>query len=77
MNICQVQLRNKENELLTTWVDTHPKLKIGASITLKDYKEDVKWQVVKMWNLTKDAKDFDFHRKWDNNDYTKHTGLKV
>lgn len=76
MKIVQAKLRSANNELLTTWLDFNSKLRRGAWISLKDYKPEVKWQVVEVYtSLLKEAGDFDFHRKWDNNNYDKHEGL--
>lgn len=75
--IVQVKLKNTHNEVMTTWVDTRPDLKLGCWITLKEFKPSIRWQVIELYGAVHDAKDFDFHRKWDNNDYTKHEGLKV
>lgn len=77
MTIVQVELRNGK-EMLTTWVDDRSDLKTGKYITLKDFKPNIRWYVVRIYRDTpKDSKDFDFHRKWDNNDYSKHTGLTI
>jgi hypothetical protein len=65
-----------ENLTMTTWLDVQPKLKQGAVITLKDFP-DVKWLVETLYENEHDATDFDFHRTWDNNDYSKHTGLNI
>lgn len=77
MKIVQVMLRSPEGELFTTWVDKRPDLKKGAEITLKDLKPEMKWLVTAVFDQEHDAADFDFHRKWDNNNYDKHEGLKV
>ena len=77
MIIVQVELRNGK-EMMTTWVDDRPGIKEGNYLTLKDCKADIKWHITKVYRDTpKDSKDFDFHRKWDNNDYSKHTGLTL
>lgn len=77
MKIVQVMLRNHDHELLTTWVDKRPDLKEGAVLTLRDFKPDMEWQVTAVFDQEHDSKDFDFHRKWDNNNYDKHKGLGV
>lgn len=75
MKIVQVQLKSF-NETLTTWVDVRPGLKPGAIITLKDWEDPKKhWEVVAVYGNEHDASDFEFHRKWDNNNYDKHKGL--
>ena len=77
MIIVQVELRNNK-EVLTTWVDDRPGLKEGNYITLKDFKPDIKWLIIKVYrDMPKDSKDFDFHRKWDNNNYEHHKGLNL
>lgn len=76
MQIVQVDLES-DSGLLTTWVDDSPKLKEGAIISLKDYKPTVKWKVKKMYSIKVDSHSFDFHRKWDNNNYDKHKGLSL
>lgn len=82
MKIIQVQLKSV-NEILTTWVDKRPGLKIGAIITLKDYVDPqfpgaVKnWEVIDIYDKEHEGSDFDFHRKWDNNNYDHHKGLGV
>lgn len=77
MKIKQAFLKSLDgNETLTTWLDVQPKLKEGAIITLKEYGT-TKWVVRQLWEQEHDATDFDFHRKWDNNDYSKHEGLKL
>jgi hypothetical protein len=60
-----------------TWLDNRPDLKVGVSVSLKDFKPDIKWQVLNIYKPELDSKDLDFHRKWDNNNYDKHTGLGV
>lgn len=68
MKIIQVFLRNpKGPETLTTWVDVRPTLKVGNLITLKDFKPDQQWLVDAIYPGEHEAKDFDWHRKWDNN----------
>lgn len=67
MKIVQVDLRSDKGEILTTWVDNRTDLKEGVYITLKDFKTDTKWRVVKVYSFEHDSKDFDWHRKWDNN----------
>jgi hypothetical protein len=80
MKIVQVKLKSV-NETLITWVDKRPDLKVGAIVTLKDwadpqYPDSVKhWEVIEIWANEHEAADFDFHRKWDNNNYDKHKGL--
>lgn len=75
MKIVQVDLQSDHHEVLTTWVDQRPKLKVGSIITLLDFKPETRWVVVKMYSMIHDSHEFDFHRKWDNNDYSKHRGL--
>lgn len=65
------------NEMLTTWLDVKPGLKSGAIITLSDFKPDTKWVVQMLFKQEHDAVDFDFHRKWDNNNYDHHKGLNL
>lgn len=54
---------------MTTWLDKHPKLCVGALITLKDYEPDTVWLVTNVYDspITHYSADFDWHRKWDNN----------
>lgn len=73
--LCDIQSGNRQ---MTTWLDKNPKLAVGVKITLADYDKDTVWEVKAMyegsvhyWN------DFDFHRKWDNNNYDKHEGLGI
>lgn len=83
MKIVQVQLHQPiyQDEkiigyhILTTWVDKHPKLKLNSEIELKG-KEGV-WIVAHLYDSEHDYDEFDFHRKWDNNNYDKHKGLNV
>jgi hypothetical protein len=79
MKIVQVDLENIDGpERLTTWVDALPGLKTGSVITLKDFKETIKWRIKKIYTAVyKESTDFDFHRTWDNNNYDKHKGLGV
>lgn len=78
MKIVQVRLRSHTgNETLTTWVDYRPELKVGTYITLKEFKPETLWCVMDVYGKVHDAADFDFHRKWDNNNYDKHKGLGV
>ena len=80
MKIVQVDLRheytNGEALTMTTWLDMRPDLKVGVSVSLKDISP-AEWRVVKLYDAVHEAADFDFHRKWDNNNYDKHKGLKV
>jgi hypothetical protein len=73
--IVQVYLKNSLDETLTTWVDVRPDLKIGSYITLKDFKPDVRWKVIAVFDTELESKSLEFHRKWDNNNYDKHVGL--
>ncbi len=68
MKIVQVKLENldQSGETLTTWVDSRNGLKEGAFVTLKDYPNK-RWVIVELYNKEHDAKDFEWHRKWDNN----------
>lgn len=78
MKIKHAILKNiNGNETLTTWLDVRPGLKAGSIITLKDFKPDIKWVVKQLFEPEHDSVDFDFHRKWDNNNYDKHEGLKL
>lgn len=78
MKIVQVELAaTLSGERLTTWVDWRPDLREGSTITLKDFMPETRWTVVRLYGKEHDARDFDFHRKWDNNDYSKHEGLKL
>ena len=78
MKIQQAYLRSEHNEVMTTWLDVQPKLKLGAFITLKDFNDpETKWEVIFLFDDVREATDFDFHRKWDNNNYDKHEGLNV
>lgn len=61
---------------LTTWLDVRPDLQKGVRLTLKEYP-DIEWTVFELYDHEHEAADFDFHRKWDNNNYDKHRGLKV
>lgn len=67
MKIKQAFLRSEHNEVMTTWLDTGPKLQPGAIIRLKDFKPDTKWTVEQLYDDEREASDFDWHRKWDNN----------
>lgn len=68
MKIVQVELASPvTHERLTTWVDNRPDLKEGALISLKDFQPDTVWAVVKLYDKIHEARDFDWHRKWDNN----------
>ena len=76
MIIVQATLRNLNGKnLLTTWLDKKPELREGAIITLKDFKPEDKWRVEQLYKREFDDKEFEFHRKWDNNNYEKHEGL--
>lgn len=77
MKIVQVTLQSKIRETFTTWVDKRPELKIGSRISLKDLKPETTWLVVNIYDKELDSKDLEFHRKWDNNNYDKHEGLKL
>lgn len=78
MKIVQVMLKNTEkNETLTTWVESRPELRPGVFITLKDFKPETRWRVEQIFSGEHDATEFDFHRKWDNNNYDEHKGLGV
>lgn len=67
MKIRQAYLRNEHGEVMTTWLDDRPDLKEGCFVTLKDFKPDTKWEVIHLYYNAHEAKDFDWHRKWDNN----------
>jgi len=56
------------NRLMTTWLNKHPKLKEGVSVTLQPLK-DTLWKVEKVYisPMPHMASSFDWHRKWDNN----------
>lgn len=82
MNIRQATLQaiTEHGEILTftTWLDVQPKLKKDAIITLKDFHDPKqKWVVKELYEIEHEATDFDFHRKWDNNNYAKHGGLDI
>lgn len=78
MRIVQATLKSIDgNEMLTTWLDVQPKLKEGAIITLRDFKPEKHWMVERLFAHTHEAADFNFHRKWDNNNYDKHEGLGI
>lgn len=77
MQIRQAYLRNENSEVMTTWLDDDPRLKEGVFITLKDFKPEMKWEVIQLYHDSREAADFDFHRKWDNNNYDKHVGLAI
>lgn len=78
MKIVQVFLKNLNgNETMTTWVDQRAELKPGVLISLKDFKPTEPWSVAEVFGGEHEASDFDFHRKWDNNNYDKHKGLGV
>lgn len=73
--LCDIETNDRH---MTTWLDKHPKLKEGTSVSLADYEPETYWLVRKIYDgPVHTVKDFDFHRKWDNNDYTKHEGLGV
>lgn len=76
MKIVQVRLKNGSEQLMT-WVEFRPDLKAGAFITLKDFKPEITWRVAEVYPGEHDAADFDFHRKWDNNNYDEHRGLGI
>lgn len=76
MKVIQVELRSNQ-EILTTWVESRPDLKRGVWITLKDFKPNREWYVQTIFNGEHEAVDFEFHRKWDNNNYDKHKGLDL
>lgn len=78
MKIVQVKLENmaQEGETLTTWVDVRDGLAEGSIISLKEYPGR-EWVVSEYYGQEHEAKDFDFHRKWDNNNYDRHKGLGV
>lgn len=76
MTIKQAILKNiNGNETLTTWLDVRPGLKTGAIVSLKDFKPGEKWVVQELFEQEHDARDFDFHRRWTNNNFDKHEGL--
>lgn len=75
MKLVQVTLENDKKERFTTWVDNRKELRPGVKVTLKDYRPNVKWTVYQVFEAQIDAKDIEFHRKWDNNNYDKHEGL--
>lgn len=78
MKIVQCHLKNLNgNETLVTWLDVHPQLKPGVIVSLRDFKPEERWQVAEIYGGEHDAIDFDFHRKWDNNNYDKHKGLGI
>jgi hypothetical protein len=70
--LCDLQCDNRQ---MTTWLDKHPKLTKGVQVTL-DGQTDL-WTVKTIYESAEPhyASDFDFHRKWDNNNYDKHEGL--
>lgn len=76
MKVIQVDLISNQ-ECLTCWVDSRPDLKRGIWITLKDFKPKQRWYVQEVYNSEHNASEFDFHRKWDNNNYDKHKGLAI
>lgn len=59
--------------LMTTWLNADPRVKEGAVISLKDYAEGTRWEITDVYATETLAK-IDTHG-WDNNDYSKHTGL--
>ena len=65
--IIQAMLRSEHNEVMTTWLDKRPGLSEGAVVKLKDFKPTTRWLVIKLYDKTHSAKDFDWHRKWDHN----------
>lgn len=67
MKIKQAYLRSEHGEVMTTWLDDGPKLQLGAKIKLKDFKPDTWWIVDKLYPDIREADEFDWHRKWDNN----------
>lgn len=78
MKIRHAILKNLNgNEMLTTWLDVRPGLRAGAIISLKDLKPDEKWVVEQLFNQEHESADFDFHRKWTNNNFDKHEGLGI
>lgn len=65
-------------EVLTTWLDKKPNLVAGSIVSLKTYKDPTKkWRVARIYDMEHSVHDFDFHYRWDNNDYSKHEGLKI
>ncbi len=78
MKIKQACLQSIDgHEMLLTWLDVRPGLKPGSIISLADFKPEKKWVVQELYQHEHDATDFDFHRKWDNNNYDHHKGLGV
>jgi hypothetical protein len=76
MKIVQVILYSNSSQM-TTWVDNRPDLKEGVDIELKEIPGRL-WRVAKIFRgVELDSKALDFHRKWDNNNYDKHEGLKI
>lgn len=64
VNLSRIHPNNRK-ETLTTWLDKAPKLKEGASVRFKGETEY--WTVDKIYKSEHVAKEFDWHRKWDNN----------
>lgn len=81
MKIVQVELRHEtekgETYTMTTWLDKRPDLVEGVVIDIKDVGSIYGWHVTRIYPQEHEAQDFDFHRKWDNNNYDKHKGLGV
>jgi hypothetical protein len=77
MKVRQAYIRSEEGGVMTTFLDDRPDLKVGSIISLKDYKPEIKWIVEFLSEHLHDASDFEFHRKWDNNNYDKHKGLGI
>lgn len=67
MKLIQVQLKStKANELLTTWVEHRPGVKVGNSLTLEAFP-DVLWDILFVGSVESDYQALALHRKWDNN----------
>lgn len=61
---------------MTTWLDLSKPFKRNDYVELKEMP-GVKWLVAEIYDIELESSDLDFHRKWDNNNYDKHDGLKI
>lgn len=57
----------------TLWVDAHPALTTGGTISLKD--ENGLWHVDKLYEPVLDIEQLNSQRNFDNNNYDVHKGL--
>lgn len=57
----QVHLKRKNREQIV-WVDDHPKIKKGNSLSFKDATKDV-WDILDVWEKKMDKQKL--HKNWD------------